>query len=209
MCPRYPAERPLDSTLLKAKAGFDSFITERHADELAGTLTQWSQAIVHSPHDLSFLLNSLAADFTGASPVASESRRVRTQPPVEVHQKKFAEEIALNREAFLRALQSSLRDFSEIDAAELQITSINASPVGSSSDAPVRIETRIRYEIAGTGEPFHRDQRVGNWQLVWKRSEGNGFRVATWRTLDETQARAASPIYADITAAALGHNSSY
>jgi hypothetical protein len=106
-------------------------------------------------------------------------------------------------------LQSSLRDYSEIDAAEFQITSINASPVGSSSDAPGRIETRIRYEIAGTGEAFHRDQRVGNWQLVWKRSEGNGFRIATWRTLDETQARAAKPIYADITAAALGHNSSY
>ena len=145
--PRYRTERPLDSTLLKAKAGFDSFITEKYADEFAGTLTQWSQALLRSPHDFSFLLNSLAADFTGASPVASESRPVRTQAPVEVRQSKFTDESVLNREAFFHALQSSLRDFSEIDAAEFQITWINASPVGSSSDAPGRIETRIRYEI--------------------------------------------------------------
>jgi tetratricopeptide (TPR) repeat protein/peroxiredoxin len=207
--PRYRTERPLDSTLLKAKAGFDSFITEKYADEFAGTLTQWSQALLRSPHDFSFLLNSLAADFTGASPVASESRPVRTQPPVEVRQSKFTDESVLNREAFFHALQSSLRDFSEIDAAEFQITWINASPVGSSSDAPGRIETRIRYEITGTGEAFHRDQRVGNWQLAWKRSEGNEFRVATWRVLDETHARALAPIYTDITAGALGLNASY
>jgi tetratricopeptide (TPR) repeat protein/peroxiredoxin len=206
--PRYRSERPLDSTLLKAKAGFDTFITEKYADELAGTLTQWSQALLRSPHDVGFLLNSLAADFTGASPVASESRPVRTQPPVEVRQNKFTDESVLNREAFLRALQSSLRDFSEIDTAEFQITWINASPAGSSSDLR-RIETRIRYEIAGTGEAFYRDQRVGNWQLVWKRSERNDFRIDTWRVLDETRARALAPIYADITAAALGRNVSY
>ena len=207
--PRYRNERPLDATLLKAKAGLDAFITEKYADELAGILEQWSQALLRSPHGLSVLLNSLAADFAGASPVASESRPVRTAPPVEIRHNKFASEMVLNREAFLRALQSFLHDFSEIDVAEFQITRIDASPVSSSSDVPNRIETRIRYEVSGRGETFHRDQRVGSWQLVWKRSDRDEFQVASWRTLDETQARGSSPIYADITAAALGHNSSY
>ena len=71
------------------------------------------------------------------------------------------------------------------------------------------MRTRIRYEIVGTGTGFYREQRVGSWDLVWESSSSNEFRIHSWRALDETQARSASPVYVDITSAALGSNSSY
>ena len=190
--------------MLKAKAGFDVFITEKYADELAAILEQWSKSLVRSPRDLSALRSSLAAEFKGTSPVASESRLVRAAPPVEVHRNRFTGEPNLNREAFLPALQTWLHAFSEIDVAELQITRMDGSPAPSSS-----IETRIRYEIAGAAEAAYREQRVGIWHLVWERSEENNFRVITWRSLEESQARARAPVYVDVAAAALSNNSSY
>ncbi len=61
----------------------------------------------------------------------------------------------------------------------------------------------------GTGAGFYREQRVGNWDLAWEACPSGEFRLRTWRALDETQARSNSPVYVDITSAALGSNSSY
>ena len=40
-------------------------------------------------------------------------------------------------------------------------------------------------------------------------STSSEFRISSWRALEETEARTASPIYLDVTAAALANNSSY
>ncbi|MBZ5571050.1 MAG: hypothetical protein LAO09_04125, partial [Acidobacteriia bacterium] len=40
--PHYRAQRPLDATLLKTRAGLDEFITEKYADQIAATLAEWS-----------------------------------------------------------------------------------------------------------------------------------------------------------------------
>ena len=123
----------------------------------------------------------------------------------------FPPELALNREGFLREWQSAFRGFSRILTAEFQITGID----GDSGDArrpppkPGRLQTRVRYEMVGTGAGFHREQRVGHWDLAWEPSSSGEFQVRSWRALDETQARSRSPIYVDITSAALGSNSSY
>jgi tetratricopeptide (TPR) repeat protein len=201
--PHYRSERPLDSTLLKSKAGVDTFITEKYADDLATILEQWSASLLRSPHDVTVLRKSLAGGFKGASPAASESRPVRAAPPVEVHHNRFTVETNLNREVFLEAFQTWLGAFSEIEVAELQITRLNA-PL-----APSSIETHVRYDISGAVESSFREQRVGVWHLLWEKSEDNVYRVTGWRTLEESHARAASPIYADVSAAALSNSSSY
>ena len=204
--PRYRSERALDATLLKVKAGLDSFITEKYADELAAVLEQWRTALIRSPHDLSILQSSFTAGFAGASPLPSESQPVRSSPPVDVRRNRFPAEFTLKQEAFLRALQLWLSTFSKIETAELQITRVDVSP---RMDVPDRIETRVRYEIAGRGEGLKREQRVGNCQLTWEKGDADEFRIASWRFLDEAQARASSPIYVDVTTAALGNNPSY
>jgi len=180
------------------------FITEKYADELAKILQQWSASLWRAPRDINTLANSIAEGFAGGSLQPSESHVVRAAPPVEVRQNKFPGANGLGREAFLRAWQSSFGSFSKIDTAEFQITRIEASTA-----VPSRLTTEIRYEVAGSGQGSHREQRIGNWELNWQISARNEFQVTNWRVLDETQARATAPFFADVTAAALGSTESY
>ncbi len=209
--PRYRTERPLDATLLKVQAGRDGFITEKYADQIAGILAEWSASLLQSPLETQAVARAFAADFSGASPLPAESRVVRSSLVLQVRQNKFAHQETLSRDSFLREWQSSLRIFSRIVTAEFQITGIDAegAALSSVSQPPSRVQTRVRYEIVGAGTGFYREQRVGNWDMVWEPSASGEFRLHSWRMLDETQARSMSPVYVDVTAAALRGNSSY
>ncbi len=127
---------------------------------------------------------------------------------MQVHRKEFSPSITLNRDAFLADWPAAIAPLSKIDTAEFQITAIDSQPEAADSQSS-SVQTRIRYEVVGTGPGFHREQRIGNWQMIWAPSAAGQFLVKSWRTLDETQARSNSPIYVDTTAAALGSNTSY
>ena len=86
---------------------------------------------------------------------------------------------------------------------------IEAASTASASQIPARVQTRVRYEIVGAGTGFHREQRVGNWEMTWVPSASQDFLLRNWRGLDETRARSDSPVFIDVTSAALGSNSSY
>ncbi|MGP0020551.1 MAG: FG-GAP-like repeat-containing protein [Candidatus Sulfotelmatobacter sp.] len=214
MHPHYRSERPLDATMLKVEAGLDDFITERYADQIAAVLAEWSASLLQSPGEPQAIAKALAADFSGASLQPAESRVVRTSSALQVRQNRFANEATLSREGFLKEWQATLNGFSKIVTAEFQITGIDvagrqdavssATPQTSGS-----VKTRVLYEIVGTGTGFHREQRVGNWDLGWEPSSSGEFLLRHWRVLDETQARSTLTTYADITSAALGLNSSY
>ena len=212
--PHYRSERSLDATLLKVQAGLDDFITEKYADEIASILGEWSAGLLRSPREPEAIAKVLAPDFHGASLQPAESRAVRSDATVAVRQNKFSSQTALPSEQFLREWRAALSAYSRIITAEFQITAIDAASTQSAglSSAPetsIQVQTRIRYEIVGTGEGFHREQRVGNWELDWNCSSSGEFRLRNWRMLDETRARSNSPVYLDITSAALASNSSY
>ena len=207
--PHYRNERPLDATLLKVQAGLDSFITEKYADQIAAVLAEWSSGLVRSPHETQTIHKFLTADFSGTALTPTESRVVRSGAVLEVRQNKFARQQTLSRDSFLRQWQSRLSVFTRILTAEFQITSIDTQTPAGSSETHPRLRTRIRYEIAGTGRDFHREQWVGNWELEWEPTSSKEFRARSWHGLDETQARSASPVYVEIASAALGSNSSY
>ena len=136
---------------------------------------------------------------------------MRSSPALQVQQNKFANQTWLSRDGFIREWQSRFSVFSRIVTAEFQITGIDAAGAESSSSPSqtLRLQTRVRYEIVGTGSGFHREQRVGNWEMEWEPSSSGQFRLHRWRPLDETQARSTSPIYEDISSAALASNFSY
>jgi tetratricopeptide (TPR) repeat protein len=208
--PHYRTERPLEGKLRKVQTGLDDFLTEKYADQIAAMLAEWSASLLEHPGEAQAIAKTLASDFSGTSLQPVESRVVRSSSALPVHQNQFANQATLNRDVFLREWRSRLSGFSRIVTAEFQITGIDAtSPEGASSQLPRRLQTRIRYEIVGTGAGFYREQRVGTWDLVWEPSSSGEFHVRSWRALEETQARSNSPIYVDITAAALGGNSSY
>ena len=208
--PHYRAERPLDNTLLKVQPGLDGFISEKYHDQIAVILADWSSGLLQSPLQVQAIEKVLSAEFAGSSMIPIESRLVRTGPPIEIHQDKFLAP-DLGRDAFLQAWRSSLSVFSKVVTAEFQVTRMRATPAFT-SQPPQQLHTRIRYELVGTGRGFHREQRVGYWDLEWESqpsSSGAEFRLRRWQALDETRSRSTSPIFTDITAAALGLNSSY
>ncbi len=209
--PHYRSERPLDATLLKVRAGLDDFVTEKFADQIAATVAQWSASLLQSPRETQSLARVLAPDFLGTALQPTESSLVRSSVGLQVRQNRFPDQFTLSREMFLREWQSGFSAFSQIVTAEFQITAIDAPGAEPSSfpNQPGSLQTRVRYEIVGTGAGFHREQRVGRWDLVWETSPSGEFRLRSWRALDETQARSSSPVYVDITSAALGGNSSY
>src|SRR5438105_1953276 len=132
------------------------------------------------------------------------------------------------------SFNSTLSSCSRILTAEFQITRIEALPPfptaerehvlgagGGSGDSsakraafPGRVRTRVRYDLVGSGQNFHREQRVGQWELEWEAAQTSSslvvdFRLKTWRMSDETQSRSSGPVFIDITAEAFRSNSSY
>jgi hypothetical protein len=189
--PRYRSERPLDSTLRKVAPGSDAFITETYAAQLAAIFTEWSSSLMRSPRETQAIANLLASTFIGASPLAADSRVVRSSLGLRVQQNQFASQLSLNRQSFLKHWQSAFDLFLQILTAEFQITQMEArSP---SSGASLQLEIKVRYELVGTGRGFHREQRVGNWQMTWESSGPDKFHIIRWRVVDETQARSNSP----------------
>ncbi len=206
--PHYRAQLPSEAALLNIKAGLDQFVTEKYHDQIAEILKQWSVGILQSPRESAALEKSLALDFLGSSHTSYESRVVRRGPAVEVRKNKFPPQMLLGRDAFLQSWWSALGTFSKILTAEFQITRIDAAP-RSLGQFPAVVKTRVRYELVGTGLSFHREQRVGEWDLEWQGSAVGQFLLRRWQVLEEMQSRSASPVYADITPAAFGGNASY
>jgi tetratricopeptide (TPR) repeat protein len=204
--PHYRNQGPLDATLLKVLPGFDAFVTEKYADQIQSILQRWSAVLLRSPIEIQSVGEFLAQRFSGSPCYPSSSRLLRSHAGIQVEQRKFPSETTLPRETFLRELQASFAEDSAILNAQFQITSLKALPATSMLD---QLETRVRYEIVGAGSNFYRKQRVGEWELLWERFERDSFRLRSWRWLSETMARATSPVYVDVTAAALGGNSSY
>jgi tetratricopeptide (TPR) repeat protein len=206
--PHYRNARPLDAVLEKVRPGSDEFVSEKYAFEIEAILARWSAALLRDPSPITDVANTLATDFSANSFRPSESRVVRSDSLLEIRRNRFADGHALGRDAFIGEFRESLRVFSKIITAGLQITWIDAS-AAASENSQVQIDTRIRYEIAGTGTGFHREQRVGNWALSWLRSATGEYRVTHWRSDEETRARAPAPVYLDIAESAFGGNPSY
>ncbi|HTR64393.1 MAG TPA: FG-GAP-like repeat-containing protein [Terriglobales bacterium] len=209
--PHYRTPRPLDAWLLKAAAGSDQFVTEKYAVQIGAILAQWSAGLLRLPGDLKAVEDSLAQDFSGASFKPVESKVVRSGGLLEVHKNKFGPQSGLARQAFLDELRSSLGVFSRILTAEFEISGIEAG-----GDAGATVTTRVRYDVVGTGDGFYREQRTGHWELEWVASSSSSsssssaiFKLRRWRNVEETLSRAGGAVFADITAAALGANSSY
>ncbi len=196
--------------LRKIDAGFDDFITERYHDEIAATLAEWSASLLRSPIEVSSIRKAFARDFLGSSPLPVDSRLARPGPPVEVRRSSFGADSALDTDSFLQQWRSAMTVFSRLLTVEFQVTAIQAVPA-SSSGLPEHLQTRVRYEVVGTGSDFHREQRVGSWDLTWSPSVSfpGQFALAQWQWLDETRSRCTAPAFVDVTAAALATNSSY
>lgn len=190
------------------QAGHDQFVTEKYAFHINDILNEWKSILLRSPQDVRSFEKYLADGFS-ASPVRSANeKQLRPGPVVEVTEHTFPPPSTLGRDDFLKELRSALDPFVDLLSADFQITSVDADTT-SPSGLPVRLRTRVLYELVGEGRDFHREQRTGQWQLEWTSTPAGEFRLRTWQWRHETRARCAAPVFADITARALGGNPSY
>lgn len=206
--PHYRAQRALDDLLLKTQAGLDDFAGEKYAEQISATLRRWSAGWLQSPLDVQAVERALAPNFSGSSVQPLEPRVVRSGNGVDVRRIQFASHTTLGSDAFVRELRSAIGSFAKVMTADFQITKIDMSSLAAG-----RLRTRVRYEFVGSGPDFHREQRVGDWQLEWEALPApagtDGFRLSDWHWLEETRSRSVSPVFVDITARGFGGNASY
>jgi Flp pilus assembly protein TadD len=194
--PHYRAQTALDATLLKTKAGLDDFVTEKYHDQIAAILAAWRANLPDSMEKV------LAPAFLGVSPQPAESRIVRPGPALEIRRITFSQQPTLGRDPFIQQLRSSLSSFSTIQTAEFQVTRIDVQSGGA-------LKTRVRYELVGAGPGFHREQRIGWWDLEWEAAPNGGYGLRSWQSTEETRSRSAKPWYEDIAPHVFGRASSY
>jgi tetratricopeptide (TPR) repeat protein len=199
----------LDAVLRKVQPGFDAFITEKYQDQVAKILREWSSQLLESPQKTAALEKMMTRNFLGASPSTGLAQPVRAGTMLKVFRMKFAENAPLAAEAFLQEWRSSISPFSRIVTAEFQVTSIRTTPAVLSPGSAGLLETRVRFELVGTGADFYREQRVGNWDLAWEMLPSGEIQLQKWRMIDETRSRSLAPIFTDITSRAFGANGSY
>jgi len=189
--PHYRSPTELDATLAKANASLDDFVAEKQHDRVAEILARWSIELRTSARALRQMFSVLAEDFRGFLSEPADSQVVRAGDALEVKRIHFKQDASLARDAFIGQLRSSLNPFSKILTADFQVTQIQTATSGS-------LETRVRYELVGTGAGFHREQRAGEWDLEWQVADANRLVLRSWRAAEEIRSRSARPWFTDI-----------
>jgi FimV-like protein len=208
--PQYLMKRGIEGVLRKVPAGFDEFLTEKFQDRVAAVFLEWSSRLRQSPQDVAVLAEKMSLNLRGNSLSAGQLRVVNETSPLKVWNAQYPQETTLGREAFLDELRAYLSAFSKIFTAEFQITRIQAGPdLARTSEKPTSTETTVRFELVGSGNRFHREQRVGHWELQWEMSSTGELRLQKFRAADEVRSRASVPVFLDVTSQAFGRNQSY
>jgi tetratricopeptide (TPR) repeat protein len=208
--PHYRLPRGIEAILRKVPAGFDQFVTEKYQDHIAVVFKEWSSQLLQSPRNTAAIEKTISTDFSGESPKPSVWKPVYEGSPIQVWKGEFAGKTMLRGHDFFAEWRSSVGAFSKIITAEFQVTSIHSTPeAGSVSAQSQLLETVVRFELVGTGQDFHREQRVGNWQISWNLSASQELQLRSWKVLEETRSRSMTPVFVDVAEHAFGANHSY
>lgn len=199
--PNYREKTPLDALVIKRVSSFDDWVTEKYHDRIAVTLAAWRVSLLRSPQAVWAIGKVLRSDFLGSSMRPLSSKPLRPGEIVQVERITFVPKNPLNSESFLLELQSYLSDFSQVLAADFQVTGI-----AQSED---QLRTIVKYELTGSGRSFYREQRIGFWELGWQATDAGEYQIREWNHTDEIRSRSNSQLYEDITIHALGRNASY
>ncbi len=180
--PHYREPSSLESVLQKRVASLDDFPTEKYHDKIAAILADWTSGLLQSPPTTQHIESVLMTEFRGSSLQPSETKVLRSSAELSIRQLRFAGDTVLGRDAFLRDLHLYLHDLSRIVTAEFQVTRMAEGPGGL-------LQTEVRYELVGAGVGFHREGRVGIWELEWGSLPSGEYRLHQWQQKDESRSR--------------------
>ncbi|HKS96103.1 MAG TPA: VCBS repeat-containing protein, partial [Terriglobia bacterium] len=209
LTPHYRQPASIDEVIKKVEPGLDAFVTEQYADEIEAILAKWTLALCHDTNEaarFASVADSLSINLRASSLIPNVHQPLRPIPGLSVWRNQFPATLDLNQERCRAELRQFFRVFSSLTTAEFKLTAISAA---GAAGEPSALQTRIRYDLVGSGADFYGAERVGEWALAWQRDPTGAWRVRQWQALEETESRADAPVFADITARALGGCTSY
>jgi tetratricopeptide (TPR) repeat protein len=191
--PQYRVRLGIEEVLQKVPAGFDQFINEKYQDEIAAILNNWSTQLRTSPQEFAAIRNAMAPGFAGSSLRPSQLRVTCEDGPFKIWSVQYPPETNLTSDTFESQWKSSLNPFSKLLIAEFQITRIQSA----ANSGGLSVETTVRFALVGTGNGFHREQRIGYWEMIWQRLSAGEMLLEKWRTAEETRSRSSAPAFID------------
>jgi Tfp pilus assembly protein PilF/peroxiredoxin len=204
--PKYHVPPSLETVLRQLSPGQDAFPAEKEAEELSHRLDELSALLRAHPGLVPEAADELLApEFRGSRLTPAEEVSVGRSPQLEVFRARvLPPDLVRDRGSFRSELTALVSDLESMPVAEFLITGIDEE---AGPDPIVR--TLVRYEIAGAARGGGRAQRLGRWQLRWRRGADGVWRVTEWTCLEYRRSRAPSPVFTEVTAAALGGNASF
>jgi len=204
--PKYRVPPTLESALRHLEAGHDAFPEEKTAEELAGRLEGLAAALRERPGRGPEALDSLLApEFKGGRLSPADEASVGNGPQLEIFRARaFPSELVLDRASFGKEIAGLVSDLESVRVGELLITGIDVAGV-----ADPLVRTLVRFDLAGAARGGGRADRVGHWQMRWRRGADGAWRVVEWTALDHLRSHAPAPIFTEVTETALGGNVSF
>jgi Flp pilus assembly protein TadD/peroxiredoxin len=121
---------------------------------------------------------------------------IRAEGSLRVKRLAFSQQMKLVGEQFLTEWRREIAAFSQAITAEFQVTSLMGT--GGTPAAPLALETRVRFELVGTGDGFFRESRVGHWAMEWAMDANSSLHLRRWATIEETRSRSMERMFADV-----------
>jgi Tfp pilus assembly protein PilF/peroxiredoxin len=184
--------------------GGDAFPEEKEAAELEVRLADLGALLRKEPYDPVAVANALLSPtFRGGRLEPVEEDVVARHPSLQISRSKaMAPERVLDARAFAEELRRLRERFRAVTTAEFLITAIEVDR------DKVLATTDVRYDIAGPGQDAWRVARSGVWRMRWRRG-GDLWRVEGWTSVSALRSSAATPVFAEVTTAALAGNDSF
>src|SRR5438067_3695473 len=204
--PKLAVSESAEPFLKQLEPGNDGFPLERQAAELDARLRGWSEALrVGGAQAAAVAARLLDPGFRGARLLPIEDAADDQAPLAVSRASDLPRDATLDARAFAAELRRLTGDFRDVTVAEFLITAIEPDGAG---DPPSGLRTTVRYDIVGAGTHAYRVEHVGEWEMGWRRN-ATGWQVLRWTATAHVVSRARTPIFTEITAAALGGNDSF
>ena len=204
--PRYPVRSPLEDVLRLVPPGSDEYVTERYAYEIELVLDQWKT--IFRAGALRDLKLSIDPSLEACSFMPARETPLRKGSGVDCLRREFSEAVLPGIDRFVGQLVAWIGAGTEVEEVAFAITAIDVM-----GEVPLTVRSSIRYSFVLKGKEAQREQRTGEWLIVWARDasakEAERWKAQRWQAGIETRSVAHGPVFVDVTQQALGGTSSY
>ena len=194
----------LNSFVPQIRPGSDVFVTETYAAELEIILDSWRDSISSTARDLQALCNALPQTFTGTMFGKITVTPLRSQPPLQSDKVVFPATELLSCTAFLDSFYEYLAPYRELQLVEFFLHGLELT-----TNRPLSLTTQIHYNLLGALNGDQREQRTGEWEILWQRNSSGEWSVSHWSARSELRSRLFGSGFVDVSAAAFAQCDSY